>query len=88
MCENHAAFSVPCLNRNSSHYRFNPGPYAISRRLATASWSDVMNCAKANNGNLTSIRSVVVGNSQSEEKMPVMMPDGDFFYGIYEASDY
>ena len=62
---------------------FQPGPYELSRRLAMARWSDVAGAAERGDGNLTSARVTVVGNSQSGERFPVTMPDGDEFYGIY-----
>ena len=48
-----------------------------------ARWSDVAGAAERGDGNLTSARVTVVGNSQSGERFPVTMPDGDEFYGIY-----
>ena len=62
---------------------FQPGPYELSRRLAMARWSDVAGAAERGDMNLTSDRVTVVGNSQSGERFPVTMPDGDEFYGIY-----
>ena len=44
--------------------RFQPGPYAMSRRLSMARWSDVAETAERGDGNLTSARVTVVGNSQ------------------------
>ena len=48
-----------------------------------ARWSDVAGAAERGDRNLTSARVTVVGNSQSGERFPVTMPDGDEFYGIY-----
>ena len=65
---------------------FQPGPYAMSRRLSMARWSDVLETAERGDRNLTAARVTVVGNSQSGENFPVTMPDGDEFYGIYQVT--
>ncbi len=66
--------------------RFNPGPYAISRRLVSVSWWDALSCSKKRISNcLNNFKKVVVGNSQSGEEHPTTMPDGNEFYGLYPA---
>ncbi len=64
---------------SSTEPPYHPGPNQISRRLARVSWSPT----KFSGRFITDDVEYVISNSQNGVQHPVVLPDGDTFFGIY-----